>query len=129
VPEIAYPKIRYQGVPRTPLESHVQNPGFIYVRVNTPDDERALEGDWSDSPADAVKGVAKDTKITPGQYELLSQQAVLRGAVAPPAPKFDDAPAKSAHHSGSPSDPAAEIDPSEKPRPQGEWPRESARKR
>jgi hypothetical protein len=128
--EIPYPKLKYQGVPRAPLENHVQNPGYVYVIVSDPDAERALGDNWHDSPADAVRAVAKDAKITADQYELLAAQAVQRGAVAPAPPKFSEPAPAPRHHSNAPSDPAAQIpEPQDKQRAEGEWPRESERRK
>jgi hypothetical protein len=52
--ETTYPKLKYQGVEVKPGQHHTENPGFIYQRVNNPDDEAALEGDWHDSPRAAI---------------------------------------------------------------------------
>lgn len=52
---IPFPKLKYQGVPVEPGTPHTENPGYIYRRVENPEDESALEGEWFDSPSDAVK--------------------------------------------------------------------------
>jgi hypothetical protein len=135
---IPYPKIRYQGVPRDPLTPHTQNPGYIWVRVQDADAERALGDNWHDTPADAIKSVPEGAKITADQYAALAAQAVERGALAPARPQqFADAdkpqPAAhqaSAHHADGPSDPSAQIhDPSDKTHHEGEWPVESEKRR
>ena len=135
--EKTYPRIRYQGVPRDPLTPHTQNPGYIWVRVQDADAERALGDNWHDTPADAVKSVPEGAKITADQYAALAAQAVERGALAPARPQqFADADkpqpagAPAAHQTSAPSDPAAQLtDPSEKPHHEGEWPVESEKRR
>lgn len=58
--ESTYPKIKYQGVPDPEPKPYDHNkPGFIYQKVNSPEEEKALEGDWSDTPAEAMKSAPK----------------------------------------------------------------------
>lgn len=52
--EHTYPRYKFQGVPVQPGQHHTENPGFICQRVASPEEERALKGDWHDTPADAI---------------------------------------------------------------------------
>lgn len=100
-----YPKIKYQSIPVTPNTHHAVNPGYVYVKVASPEAESALEGDWHDSAADAIKQKATG-KLTPLQYTLLAAQATERGYPAPAPPKWDDTPATDqtqAHPAQSPA--------------------------
>jgi hypothetical protein len=53
--ELTYPKLKYQGVEIKPGQHHTENPGYIYRKVDNPAEEAALEGDWHDSPREAVE--------------------------------------------------------------------------
>lgn len=87
-----YPKIKYQAIPVTPNTHHAINPGYVFMKVPDKEAEAALEGDWHDTAADALK--TKPTgKLTPLQYSLLAAQATERGFTAPAPPKWDDDPA------------------------------------
>lgn len=105
-----YPKIKYQGVPVAPNTPVGVNPGYIYAKVADADAEKALEGDWSDTPGEAIKSVKAGAKLTPAQYALMAAQATERGYTAPAPPKWDDEPAPAstqAHPAQSPAAPAA----------------------
>ena len=52
--ETTYPKLKYQGVEIKPGQNHVENPGYVYRKVNNPDEENALGADWHDSPRPAI---------------------------------------------------------------------------
>jgi len=63
-PQTSYPKIKYQGVPvPPPIPGHrpqwdAENPGYIYVKVASADEEKSLAdsgaGDWYDTPKEAM---------------------------------------------------------------------------
>ena len=70
MPETAYPKLKYQGVPVEPGTRHTDNPGYIYQRVEDPAQESALDGEWFDSPGEAVKAFrAKNPQRAPGAQQ------------------------------------------------------------
>ncbi len=80
-----YPKIKYQGVEIKPGQHHTENPGYIYQKVNTAEEEAGLEGEWHDTPRAAIesfKGQAK-TREEQSKGELQQTQARERGI--PPA--------------------------------------------
>jgi hypothetical protein len=54
VNQSTYPKIKYQGVEIKPGQHQTENPGYIYQKVNSVEEEAALEGDWHDTPRAAI---------------------------------------------------------------------------
>ena len=83
--EIAYPKIKYQGVEIKPGQHHTENPGYIYQRVNNPDDEAALEGDWHDSPREAIDTFKANVRAAAEQRKTEQQELQARERGIPPA--------------------------------------------
>lgn len=112
--ETTYPKLKYQGVEIKPGQHHTENPGYIYQRVNDPDQENALGADWHDTPRAAIDafkagGGARDkTELE----QLRARLAELEAA----APAADQA-----------NQPAAPE--GAKPRATEEWPVESEKRR
>jgi hypothetical protein len=83
--ETTYPKLKYQGVEIKPGQHHTENPGYIYVKVNDPDQEDALEGDWHDSPRAAIDSFKANAAAALGQRKTEQQELQARERGIPPA--------------------------------------------
>ena len=113
--ETTYPKLKYQGVEIKPGQHHTENPGYIYQRVNDPDQENALGADWHDSPRPAIDAfkAGSGARDKAELEQLRARIAELEAAAPAPA----NAPA------------AARPEGDEQPRATEEWPLESEKRR
>ena len=83
--EITYPKLKYQGVEIKPGQHHTENPGYIYQRVANPDEENALDGDWHDSPREAIDAFKANAAAAIEQRKTEKQEQQARERGIPPA--------------------------------------------
>ena len=113
--ETTYPKLKYQGVEIKPGQHHTENPGYIYQRVNDPDQENALGAGWHDSPREAVEAfkAGSGARDKSELEQLRARIAELEAAAPAPA----NAPA------------AAQPEGDEQQRHTEEWPVESEKRR
>ena len=128
--EITYPKLKYQGVEIKPGQHHAENPGYIYQKVANPDEEAALEGDWHDSPRDAIEKF-KANAAEQRKTQMQETQARERG-VPPAGGEGGGAPAMPGDKPGV--DDAVEKkgeggDHEGRPRASRDWPTESEKRK
>jgi hypothetical protein len=132
--EIACPKLKYQGVEIKPGQHHTENPGYIYQKVANPDEEAALEGDWFDSPRQALDAFKANAAaaIEQRKTEKQEQQARERG-IPPAGGDGGGAPIETGKDDGKDMEDAVEKkengpDHEGRPRRTEEWPAEKAPK-
>jgi hypothetical protein len=83
--ESTYPKLKYQGVEIKPGQHHTENPGYIYQKVNDPDQEATLEGTWFDSPREAIESFKDNVRKALEQRQTETQEMQARERGIPPA--------------------------------------------
>ena len=129
--EITYPKLKYQGVEIKPGQHHTENPGYIYQKVQNPDEEAGLEGEWHDSPRAAIDAYKANAAAEREQQRTQRQQTQAHERGTPPAggdgggalqpPEGDEAGPGGKKDNGG--------DHEGRPRATKEWPTESEKRK
>lgn len=117
--ETTYPKLKYQGVEIKPGQNHVENPGYVYRKVNNPDEENALGDGWHDSPRPAIdafkagQGARDKTELEQLRARLAELEA---GGAAAESQTHESGSVQTTDHEG-------------RPRATEEWPVEGEKRR
>lgn len=63
-----YPRLKYRGADVPPGPYNAEHPGFVYQKVHSAEEEHALEGEWHDTPREAIRAHRGEPPAAPAPH-------------------------------------------------------------